>query len=952
MNLQISYTLEQRLKSLSERLKYQAHEKSGYREYNDADITSDNITQNIASIITQIILRLKIPLYTQELFEETISKYNLINGTSVSSYEIERLGWIRYVHQEALIPTVVGSYIHNLNSKDSKEVPQTILDRHKDIVGVLRSYQKLLDGNYNFTIQRDEVDAVVEAHGVSTITISNLVDKEILKYDENSKVYLWRNNNNYIRFLRNEIFCSLWLSLCNSTIETEKNYNLFFRLVCKVGLWPDDLNFYLNQEHRNRLCLYTEKYLQRETDLLNTPYEFNKCWFDAESHRDDILREVPSVDLTYKSSYDLIEALEYHEWHFHDLFDYNYSRSYAHLALRIIALSDPQYPEPYSTLIRILKDPTRPYLVWATYSDILKEFPGAIPYLFRDLEALTIGFRQLDKIAINDSLLKSSSDTHEAKHAESEVIRNELWIELFDLYIEYISTEQATDKRQFGDALGKIMLTVANRTFKNIPSNNYGLNTHKALKNRYDLMLKRLNYKMAYSDHYPTLYKPTILEAFLPGIVEFLKNSIKTDKLEHFELFSFNTAFTDLTIEIIRRVGNQIFGSQIVSDRKDRILYLIDDLLSILEIIIREFFTATEIEIKVYTPLGKESRIANRGINDFGFEIINWGYLLAQLHRIGKLQGLVSAFKDCIDIKATTSDSDFIYDTHNRTEAAKIYVFIKMILLAYENINLAKDDYVLEGLPVNETLVLLKISIQELALKYSADDAKESRLDVFDEATYSFGFKLYHQFLTNILYRCLNYFKVIDAREFLQLFFTKSIDLGRMFKAINMLDAEELKKAVSNRIEEVDVEKFIKSRFMITDLQYALVDAINSTDHWPLAIPIINKVQAHANRNPKENYRVKVFLYEINLLLAFKQRDFVKLQNLPMPEGPSYDLKEKSKPQKLKRYFIALFKIFNDKQYNEGIILLRQLSTSEPKNIRYAYQLYNAQMLKALHTNG
>ena len=53
-----------------------------------------------------------------------------------------------------------------------------------------------------------------------------------------------------------------------------------------------------------------------------------------------------------------------------------------------------------------------------------------------------------------------------------------------------------------------------------------------------------------------------------------------------------------------------------------------------------------------------------------------------------------------------------------------------------------------------------------------------------------------------------------------------------------------------------------------------------------------------------------------------------------------------------KRFFIALYKLYYNKEYNESIKELDSLIKDEPKNIYYAFYLFKAKTLKALSING
>lgn len=137
---------------------------------------------------------------------------------------------------------------------------------------------------------------------------------------------------------------------------------------------------------------------------------------------------------------------------------------------------------------------------------------------------------------------------------------------------------------------------------------------------------------------------------------------------------------------------------------------------------------------------------------------------------------------------------------------------------------------------------------------------------------------------------------------------------------------------------------------MITDLEYALREAIVSDNHWQLAEQFLLKIQNHYNKRKDTYQNAEDFLFEINLLLVFRQNNFDKLNSMLVPEKKYRIEGENKKGRDLKSYFIALFYIYNDKTYDKAIRLLHKLQADDPKNIRYAFQLYRAQTLKAIES--
>jgi hypothetical protein len=211
-------------------------------------------------------------------------------------------------------------------------------------------------------------------------------------------------------------------------------------------------------------------------------------------------------------------------------------------------------------------------------------------------------------------------------------------------------------------------------------------------------------------------------------------------------------------------------------------------------------------------------------------------------------------------------------------------------------------------------------------------------------------YDMYYQPLTSLLYRSVNYFKGPAQNIFIEDFFAKSNNIGRMLTAINLLDSKELATIISKRIDSIDIAEFIKATSTTTELQSAMIEAINSDNHWNLAKPLIVKIQKHFDRIKQNDQNTTNLFFDVNLLMAYKEKDLTKLRTLPVPKNENYYLQNNQWAEKRQRYFIALFRIYYEKKYADGIQILKSLLSEDPKNIQYAFQLYRAETLNAIET--
>ncbi|HBG69191.1 MAG: hypothetical protein A2W93_07665 [Bacteroidetes bacterium GWF2_43_63] len=946
MQLQISYSTEGKLKSLSERLKYLALNNNSYKDYIDQNVKSANLQFNLSLVLTHIILNLNFFERSKNVFVEIIKEYNNANNTSLTFEEFEKANWIRTVAEEVVMPELVRHFVWQVGYYEKESKPIEIPADKTDLIRCLQIYYQRCFVESKLTISKSKLENVLNKQFSHGVTKEGLVERDILGLDSKSGLYYWKGNE-YSRHLRNEIASTLWLILGGEE-ATLKEFRIYFKYIHGAEIWVDDVDSFLSHKNTSKICELAASLLNSEGDLLKSPDEFNKIWLDANSYQHiDIKTEIPVVEFNYESALDFIESVNYHKWQFHNAFDYQRTRSYCHSLLRIIVANDTKHPTKYENVLRILNDTSRPFLLWTLYCDIQREFSFVIPYLLTDTELIPIAFRLIDKIEI-DNVVLSEQSNNDRKFEESCEMKNQLWNEMFDFTFEQLAST-ASDDIERGELIAKILIDLAEKVFSINTNNSNSIINHNSLRKRYDGVLKKLsNKRIVNANIYPSPpIKPRVVSSLLPHIINYLKRKFEAIKPNHTEFLHLKSGLTDLSIEVLRLSNLRISESELLKKQKENNESATRDLVSLLGIYLSEFYSQIEIDVQGYIKSGIEKRKVKRGMNDFGFEIIDWGYLYLHFEKNDVLQNLTDNFTTALNFNTTGNK----YDEQNKEQFEKIKLYLKSLMLGFISINQKGDLLEIDGLPVKTTLDKLEKWIKEFSLKFSIEDIPQGRIDVFNEMFSVFGYDMYYQHLTSLLYRSINYFNGKEQNQFVQDFFFHSSDTGRMLTALNILDSKELRDIISKRISEVKIEDFIENSFTTTELQYALVEAVNSANHWELAKPLIERIQNHFKHVKHNDEQTNYFLFEVNLLLAFKEKDFKKLSELPIPKGEFQHQRGNKKAENIKKFFIALYKIYNDKKYDEAILILKSLLTDETKNIRYAFHLYHAETLKAIEVS-
>ncbi len=943
MQFSSTHTIEEKIKSLSERLKYLARVTNSARLYPDQNVKSANLQFNLSLVLSKIILQLRFIDRSKKVFEKIIEEFNTVNKTNLAVTDFEKLNWIRIITGEAVMPRLISHFVWQVGYYEKKGEPIEIPTDKIDLIRCLQIYSERCFRDARLTISKIELENVLSKFASEELRIDFFIEREVIGFDSKAEIYYWKGGE-YSRHLNNEIASTLWL-LVGGENATDTEFRRYLKLNDGAEIWIDDLGAFLNHKNTKKISELAVSFLENENDLLKSEAEFTKIWLDAESYRHiDIKTAIPVVEFNYNNAYDFIESVSYHKWRFHDAFDYQRTRSFCHSLLRIIVSCEPKHPTPYQSVIKILKDTSRPFLLWTLYSDIKREFPFVIPYMLTESELLPIAFNLIDKIEI-DNLLLSEQLNNDRKFEESFEVKNQFWFEIFELTLDQIIFVHSNDKEK-GVLIAKILIDASENVFTINSNNRNSVINHNAFRKRYDIALKKLaNKKLTTGNVYsrPPV-SPRLIHSLLPDIANYLKEKTTNKKPNHIEHLNLNHGFVDLSIEMLRLANLRVSEFEISEDEKIKLDTSSIKIITLLQNEITEFYSANEIDVQLYNSKGTEKKKAKRGVSSFGFEIIDWGYLYLHFEKKNALQSFYDNFIASLTFK---TDADK-YDEQNKEQYEKIKLYLKSLMLAFISINQKKDFYEIDGLQVKPTLEKLENWIRELSLKYSIDEMAKERIDVFNERFNVFGYDMYYQQLTNLLYRCINFFKSQTQNMFVEDFFAASKDTGRMLTAINILDSKELRDIISNRIKSVEIEDFIASSFTTTELQYALVEAVNSDNHWELAKPLIKKIQDHFNRVKQNEEHINNFLFEISLLLAFKENDLEKLTNLPIPKRENYYPTGNKRAENIQRFFIALYKVYKEKKYDEAIPILKSLSSDEPKNIRYAFHLYRAETLKAI----
>ena len=330
-----------------------------------------------------------------------------------------------------------------------------------------------------------------------------------------------------------------------------------------------------------------------------------------------------------------------------------------------------------------------------------------------------------------------------------------------------------------------------------------------------------------------------------------------------------------------------------------------------------------------------QADVALRLSNSVVFENIDWSTVFLILHKYKHIEPLVDNFTKNIkffpeDSNNYTYSSDNPVSINNTEQTTKIKHFLKILLLALTQLG-DKDILKTDTHDVKKELIK---HIKLLCLQYRTNDLTDNKINAF---VFEFHIDQHMNQKQNreLLFTALNNFDSTDEIiDFLTEFFLDSIDLGLMLEALAAIDDNEVKNFLATKIESIDVNDFIASAHWIPELRVAMINAINSDNNYQLAMPLLDKLEAHyksrqSERDLKDFNRLK---NEIKLLLAYKENqiDSQEAQDLTREAnlGNMYQLYKATSLIDAKEFDKAEKILESIKNFNNKVDVMVQLTRS------------------------
>jgi hypothetical protein len=899
----------------------------------DKAVVGDDLQYNITSILAEFLIASMLQPATKHELELLLADHNTATGTAFKFDYFFNKGWIRLINGRFHVASLIRSAIWKIESPQHYNPNGNPIPFEDEIKAMIPIHARLYSESCGW-ISGKVFEKIISKYAPGT-DVDFFVKRQIVEVADSTDSYKISRNGNYIDQLCDRIASVGWRQIVKDSndIGEFRRYIDFLMLLNRL---PGNLSDILPGDAIQKIKEHSLLLLTTEDDLLHPENELRNSVLDGDQFDRiyTLSASIPEIDLQADDAYIFVAKLEYcRKTYGHNLFLLEGARL-AYVYMMYLLFLPEWGDKRFEKVIKLFQETKNPYIKTYLIFTVKQSYPEVIPYFLMHSALAPLSFELLENMEVTAKWFRSP-DGFDANVAISDTVKDELWNELYEILVERACDDRFPENYVIPFAA---LLQEVSRMVFSFNMNIYSVSArrHWALRKRYDRILndlKRRRTKRLYHHPVPAI-QPLLCSFLLPGIVKYISNF--PDLSWPTNYITFPCATVDLKIELLRLVApelNENLEKEYQVDIKGLKKTLINEIYGIL----KYYFTAVTIEVQ-FGDRAKESKNVVRSSHVFGFEIIDFGYLLVVLQKAGLLEQLVEIFNDHLEIRVGD-------DSHNTEQQAKISSFLKLSLIGYRALALTKSNHQYHNLPVEDTQRELRLLIKELALKHNKDDTVNGCVDVFGIRIYVLGHGLHYEDLDALLYKVLNFLPMGDAEVFINQFFDKSKNFGMLVSAVNRIDDRKIKNLLIDKIKRIDPEKFINSSLYI-ELEPVLIELVNSHTLFEYAHSFLKRIEDSLTKSSIGAPQKQLMLYQIKMLLALKNKDTKQLQELEQPDFKTSFIDRKD--DDIRSYYLGLDQLYNYKDYSAAIGYFKLLHSQYPKRVEYAVYLYKAQTLHNL----
>lgn len=933
--MQDIHIIKQRIEALSYQIKNISKSRFDNVNEDSKRQAKDKIYRyNLAEVIANIIIKVTFADKSIKKFQKIIDDYNNQHSTALNYQYFLDNCLIREILGDVIISSVV---IQSLRKSNTLEIDT---DYYNCLQGYYNDYKNLKD-----LITLQDLKIIITKFGRGLLDVNLLRDELfIIEQINDLDKFVFLTNSFYLDCLGNEITAHILMQqgVNSASLKTILNANL-----CDFEKLKDILLL----SNLNGLCHAALDLLSSENDLKNSQHEIKKIWFDINFHQ-NMVPIVPKINIDFSSPHDLVSFIHNPRHRILEPFSHQSAREKYSILLNIIICAssyDFNFNTQecnYQTLLSLIKDLSKPYIIYTIYGLIKDKYQFLAPYLLFDKDTVNLGLEVIENLQINP-LIHNIEDVDRISPLKHELqIKNDIWLEMFNFILDQLDEALNTTGTSQYEHISEILISLSNKIFKITFHGNGDNSQHEYLLKRYKLAIQMILSKRFYTAPYVNYTLPKMIFSLLPMLLNKASDNLKKEYeyIRH-GFISLSNGSIYHAIELIK-LSNTItksdkFHDEVIENKQKLVTTLFDQVVF--------FYTTTSVTVRQDQSNEVSTQAPDRQVNKVGFELIEWNYFYIELMR----RNLLSELDECISKSIIIYDSEKgIYEDNNKQQYHKIELYLKSLMLAYIHIN--ENLSLFENILPNITNKRKEIenSIIKYSLTYSKTDFQHGSIDIFEYNHIFQNYNLYYQSLKILLYKCVNLFDEDTGATFINDFFANSSDLGRMLNAANSITNKNIVSLIEQKIESIDIDKYIESTNWIPEITQALIDATNSKKYWKTyAKKLFETVNAHyekikTTRKLAVDKNTNDLLFEISLILAFKDNNRSEFNAIELPKCQQHE--NNSQNINLRAFYSILFDVYHDKNYDTAITNLEKLHTGNIDQPKFAIELFFVRTLQAV----
>ncbi|MEG0347722.1 MAG: hypothetical protein RR605_06680 [Acinetobacter sp.] len=840
-------------------------------------IIIDDLKYNLSKAISEIFIHTKFNYLTKNSFCNDVKKYNYEHNNSLKYSKFLNNGLIQEINgiiktiEHNKVPLNEKNYVEFIKNYKPKTSEPSICK--KKLESILKNYHIPLNYLENYTN-----------------TIKNTI---YLNYNFFREIYC----------LTDKICYHLWFVLKGNNIQN------FSRIIQYEGMWIKAFHHLLSEKEYLEYYNYVKLFISKQSDLNTNKFEVFKTIADYQPQRH--LNQVTDNLLfnEFKYAYYPILFLNNLKYSGSEYYDLNYQPT-RQLVSKFLSTLDFEHEESFNYLMSLTTQKKSLYLTNLAINTLNIESKNKTPFLINSNPPIAPHiFNNIFSIQkINNGKIILDNYSFENKNYAEKNIKLDLLLNwLFNLFKESnlevrkisnfdrsVSVYRYSNDLKFTISLSKIVCNLYKKCF----SSNSAINYHTKFREKINQIPKMIS---SYMDQFDESYTYILVNLF--------RNELTYKVGSHHHAFiQPNIALFHLLTDIYSLLPKNYNNTK--------------NLISIIFIEQLNFFFNSK-TLKTFISNNKwDIKEVTYGVSTFAFESVEWNNVLEIIISSGDLGSLYNEIYQNVSIE--TDESKF--HEHNLNQKKRIIFLFKIITLSYiksENLNLKEDLY---------------HKVIDLCLTFKKDDPSNKLLNIFDykQGYISSGNDIHYRDTRAIFYDFINSLDEIDENiNFIYTFIKESKDLNFLIEANNNINSEKFKVKIQEHIKKITLEDFLENVYTIDEIEKTIINSINSESNYNFARDLLPKVIEHyENRNYKKIEAIN-FKKNIELLLAFKDENLSRIEEIRNENDTSREVKQKA------LYYRSIYPSYYQKDWDETLKRIENL----PKDLDYQFQKFRCTIL-------